>query len=42
MCPNSDWEFTKWDKVDAIGFACCCALVGVVLVVFKAVLVVGS
>ena len=42
LFPKSDWEFTKWDKVDAIGFLCCCALVGVVLVVFKAVLVVGS
>ena len=42
LFPNSNWEFTKWDKVDAIGFICCCALVGVVLVVFKAVLVVGS
>lgn len=42
LFPGSNWEFTKWDKVDAIGFICCCALVGLVLVVFKAVLVVGS
>lgn len=42
LFPNSNWEFTRWDKVDAIGFICCCALVGVVLLVFKAVLVVGS
>ena len=42
LFPRSNWEFTKWDKVDAIGFICCCAVVGVVLVVFKAVLVVGS
>ena len=42
LFPNSNWEFTKWDKVDAVGFICCCALVGVVLLVFKAVVVVGS
>jgi Na+/proline symporter len=42
LFPGSNWEFTKWDKVDAIGFICCCAVVGLVLVVFKAVLVVGS
>jgi hypothetical protein len=42
LFPNSNWEFTKWDKVDAIGFLVCCALVGVVLLVFKGVLVVGS
>jgi Na+/proline symporter len=42
LFPHSNWEFTKWDKVDTIGFICCCAVVGVVLVVFKAVLVVGS
>ena len=40
--PRSNWEFTKWDKRDAIGFICCCALVGVVLLVFKGVLVVGA
>jgi hypothetical protein len=42
LWPNSNWEFTKWDRVDAIGFVCCCGLVGVVLLVFKAVLVVGA
>jgi hypothetical protein len=39
---NSDWEFTKWDRVDTVGFICCCALVGIVLLVFKSVLLVGS
>jgi SSS family solute:Na+ symporter len=42
LFPKSNWEFTKWDKRDTIGFVCCCALVGVVLVVFKGVLVIGS
>jgi Na+/proline symporter len=23
--PGSAWEFTKWDRTDAIGFAACCA-----------------
>ena len=23
---NSSWEFTKWDRVDAIGFIICCAV----------------
>ncbi len=42
LWPNSNWEFTQWDKVDAIGFICCCGLVGVVLIVFKGVLIIGS
>jgi hypothetical protein len=42
LFPHSNWEFTKWDKVDAVGFLCCCGLVVVVLLVFKAVVVIGS
>jgi SSS family solute:Na+ symporter len=42
LFPRSDWEFTKWNKVDAVGFICCCALVGVVLLVFKGVVSLGS
>jgi len=42
LFPSSNWEFTKWDKRDTIGFLCCCALVGVVLLVFKAVVTIGS
>ncbi|MBI5767208.1 MAG: sodium:solute symporter family protein [Verrucomicrobia bacterium] len=42
LWPDSNWEFTKWDKVDAIGFACCCGLVVVVLLVFKAVVTIGG
>ena len=42
LFPNSNWEFTRWDKRDAVGFICCCGLVGVVLLVFKSVLVIGS
>jgi hypothetical protein len=42
LFPRSNWEFTKWDRRDAVGFVCCCALVGVVLLVFKGVLVIGG
>lgn len=42
LFPNSNWELTKWNRQDALGFLSCCAVVGVVLLVFKAVLVVGS
>lgn len=34
LFPNSSWEFTKWDKVDTIGFILCCLATGVVLVLF--------
>jgi hypothetical protein len=42
LFPRTNWEFTKWNKQDAVGFICCCALVGVVLLVFKGALVLGS
>ena len=42
LFPRSNWEFTKWSKVDTIGFLLACASVGVVLVIFKAVLMLGS
>jgi len=25
LFPGSSWDFTKWDRTDAIGFAACCA-----------------
>jgi Na+/proline symporter len=37
LFPRSSWEFTKWDRTDAIGFAACCAasasIVGLIWVV---------
>lgn len=42
LFPGTNWEFTKWDKTDALGFIACCALVGVVLLVFKGVLMIGG
>jgi SSS family solute:Na+ symporter len=42
LFPKSNWEFTKWNRQDTLGFLGCCALVGVILIFFKAVLVIGS
>ena len=42
LFPGSNWEFTRWDRTDTLGFLACCALVGVVLLVFKGVLLLGS
>jgi SSS family solute:Na+ symporter len=42
LFPHSKWEFTKWNQLDAVGFIGCCAVVGLVLVVFKAVVTVGG
>ena len=42
LFPRSNWEFTKWNKQDAVGFIVCVALVGFILVFFKTVLVIGS
>ena len=28
LFPRSSWEFTKWDRVDTIGFVACCAVSG--------------
>lgn len=42
MFPRSDWEFTKWDKVDTFGFLACCGFVGVVLLILKGFVMIGS
>ncbi|HVU35632.1 MAG TPA: hypothetical protein VHE61_19490 [Opitutaceae bacterium] len=42
LFPRSQWEFTRWNRQDAVGFIGSCALVGFVLVFFKLVLVAGS
>ena len=42
LFPRTDWEFTKWNRMDAGGFAVCCALVGVVIVVFKGAMALGG
>jgi hypothetical protein len=42
LFPGSNWELTKWNRQDTLGFLGCCALVGVILIFFKAVLMIGS
>ena len=38
LFPGTAWEFCKWDRVDAVGFAACCALSAAIVGVFLAVL----
>jgi hypothetical protein len=38
LFPNSDWEFTKWDRSDASGFAVCCAVSASIIGLFWAAL----
>jgi len=40
--PKSDWEFTKWNRTDALGFLACCGMVGIVLLFFKALMLIGK
>jgi len=40
--PKSDWEFGKWDKLDTLGFLACCVFVGVVLLIFKGLMLIGT
>jgi solute:Na+ symporter, SSS family len=42
LFPGTDCELTKWDKVDILGFLGCCASVGLILLFFKGVLLIGS
>ena len=34
LFPGSSWEFTKWDRVDTVGFLACCAATGAILGLF--------
>jgi Na+/proline symporter len=42
LFPKSDWEFCKWDRVDTVGFLICCASVGVILLIFKGLMLLGT
>ncbi|MBE7537358.1 MAG: sodium:solute symporter family protein [Opitutaceae bacterium] len=42
LFPRTNWEFTKWNRQDFLGFLGCCALVGGILLFFKGVLLIGS
>ncbi len=38
LFPRSSWEFTKWNRVDTIGFVACCAVSGAILGLFYLIL----
>lgn len=38
LFPRSSWEFTRWDRVDTIGFVACCAVSGAIIALFWALL----
>jgi Na+/proline symporter len=38
LFPRSAWEFTKWDRVDTIGFFACCAVSGAIFGLFALLL----
>ena len=42
LFPDSEWEFTRWDRSDLLGFMSCCAFVIVVLIIFKGLLSLGT
>jgi solute:Na+ symporter, SSS family len=42
LFPNSNWEFTRWDRADAIGFLACCAISGAILAGLVALLRVAG
>ena len=42
LFPRSNWEFTRWDRADTVGFIACCAFVGVILIAFRVLLETGG
>lgn len=34
LFPRSSWEFTKWDRIDTIGFLACCAVSAAIIALF--------
>jgi SSS family solute:Na+ symporter len=42
LVPASNWEFCKWDRVDAVGFIICCALSAVIIGFFISVLRIAA
>ncbi len=38
LLPFSNWEFSKWDRVDTIGFIACCAMSATIVGIFLALL----
>lgn len=42
LFPGSNWEFTRWNRTDLLGFLACCGMVGVVLLFFKGLMILGQ
>lgn len=42
LLPHSDWEFTRWDRTDWVGFGACCAAAAACLTGFQALLRIGG
>ncbi len=42
LFPRSSWQFTKWAPADYVGFAGCWIVVGLILLVLRATLTIGS
>jgi len=40
--PRSNWEFTKWDRTDTIGFLACCAISAGIFLGFKFILTLAA
>ena len=38
LFPRSDWEFTKWNRVDTVGFVVCCVVSGAIFGLFYLIL----
>jgi hypothetical protein len=36
--PRSDWEFTRWDRTDTVGFLVCCAISAAIIGFFWLIL----
>jgi solute:Na+ symporter, SSS family len=42
LFPNSNWEFNKWDKVDALGFLGACGIALLVIALLKLAVSIGG
>lgn len=42
LFPGTNWEFTKWEKKDFIGFGACWGIVGLILLLLYSVVTIGS
>jgi len=40
--PRSNWEFTKWDRTDTVGFLVCCCISAGIFLAFKLILTLAA